>query len=115
MDFKKRMNGEDLLVKFFVLRDIVWMTIMLIIGAIAASYAGFNLFVTRRINRAYYLEEEMRRFHKRFIWVVPFGGPLIIAGFWRKNSEKIKLDTMTKQQRDKQKGDFYESGIGLDS
>ena len=61
------------------------------------------------------MDEEMRRFHKKFIWVVSFFGPFIIAGFWGKNSEGIKLDTMTKQQRDKQNGAFYESGIGLDS
>lgn len=60
------------------------------------------------------MDEEMRRLHRRFIWFVPFVGPLIIAGFWRK-AKKVNFDTMTKQQRDKKKGDFYESGIGLNS
>lgn len=90
------------------------MTTILIFSIVAATYAGFNLFVTRRINRSCYLDEEMRRLQKKFIWFVPFLGPLIIAGFWRK-AKKVKLDTMTKQQRDKKKGDFYESGLGIDS
>lgn len=87
---------------------------MLIFGAIAAIYVGFNLFVTRRINSAFYMDEVRRGLHKKFIWLVPFVGPLIISGFWRK-VKKVKYDTMTKQQRDKRKGDFYESGIGIDS
>lgn len=60
------------------------------------------------------MDEERRRLHKKFIWIVPFVGPLVILGSWRKR-KKVKFDTMTKQQRDKKKGDFYESGIGLDS
>jgi hypothetical protein len=64
--------------------------------------------------RPIYMDEERRKLHKKFIWLVPFVGPLLIAGFWRK-AKKVKFDTMTKQQRDKNKGDFYESGIGLDS
>jgi hypothetical protein len=35
-------------------------------------------------------------------------------GFWRKE-RKVKFDTMTKNQRERNKGDFYESGIGLNS
>jgi hypothetical protein len=87
---------------------------MIIFCALAAIYVGFNLFVTQRISKAFYMDEERRKLHKKFIWLVPFVGPLLIAGFWRK-AKKVKFDTMTKQQRDKNKGGFYESGIGLDS
>jgi hypothetical protein len=80
----------------------------------AIIYAAFNLFVMRRISRAFYLDEDRRRFHMKFIWILPFIGPLIISGSWRE-PKKVKLDTMTKEQRDKRKGDFYESNIGLNS
>lgn len=92
----------------------MWMMALLIFSVIAGMYAGFNLFVTRQINRAYYVDEERRRLHRKFIWLIPFVGPLIILGFWRKR-KRVKFDTITKQERDKKKGDFYESGIGLDS
>lgn len=59
-----RLDGEDLFVKFSLFPDIVWMTTMFIFGVIAAIYVGFNLFVTRRINTAFYMDEERRRFHK---------------------------------------------------
>jgi hypothetical protein len=87
---------------------------IIIVVVIAAVCVLFNLFVTRRINSAFYLEERRRRFHKNFIWLAPFVGPIIIKGFWRK-THAVKFVTMTKQLRDKKKGDFYESGIGLDS
>jgi hypothetical protein len=45
---------------------------------------------------------------------VPFVGPFMIIGFW-KIEGKVRLETMTKEQREKNKGDFYESGIGLNS
>lgn len=60
------------------------MTALLIFSVVAGKYAGFNLFVTRQIDRAYYVDEERRRLHKKFIWLVPFVGPLVILGFWRK-------------------------------
>lgn len=81
---------------------------------ITTVYIILNLYVTGRINKSYYLNEERRGLHKKLIWVIPFLGPLIIIGFWRKTG-KIKTDTMTKEQREKRKGDFYESGIGLNS
>jgi hypothetical protein len=87
---------------------------MITFSVVVAIYVGFNLFVTRRISKAFYMDEEMRRRHRKFIWFVPFIGPLLITGFWRK-AKKVKFDTLTKQQRDKNMGDFYESGIGLDS
>ncbi len=50
--------------------------------------------------------------HKKMIWFLPFIGPLLIKGFWARNS-KERFDTMTKAQRnDKKDGGFYESGIG---
>lgn len=90
----------------------MWMMALVIVSVVAGMYAGFNLFVTHRINTAYYVEEERRRLHKKFIWLVPFVGPLIILGFWRKR-KKFKFDTITKPDRDKKKGAFYESGMAL--
>jgi len=81
---------------------------------IATVYIILNLLVTGRINKSYYLNEERRGLHKKLIWAIPFLGPLMIIGFWRK-TRKTKFDIMTKEQRDKKKGDFYESGIGLNS
>jgi hypothetical protein len=81
------------------------MTTMLICSVVAAMYAGFNLVVTRRLNRAFYMDDGRRLFHRKFIWLVPFVGPIIIIGFWRK-THAVKFDTMTKQQRDKKKGIF---------
>ena len=81
--------------------------------AIGTTYILFNLFVIWRINKSFYLNEERRGLHKRLIWIIPFIGPLLIIGFWTKR--KIKPETMTKDEREKKKGDFYESGIGLNS
>jgi hypothetical protein len=81
---------------------------------IATVYIILNLYVTKRINKSFYLNEERRGIHKKLIWAIPFIGPLITIGFWTKNN-KVKGETMTKELRDKRKGDFYESGIGLNS
>ena len=81
--------------------------------AIGTAYLIFNIYVTIRINKSYYLSEERRKLHKIIIWLVPFIGPLILVNFWTR--KKIKMDTMTKVEREKKKGDFYESGIGLNS
>jgi len=81
---------------------------------ITAVYIILNLYVTGRINKSYYSNEERRGLHKKLIWAIPFLGPLMLIGFWRKIG-KMKTDTMTKEQREKRKGDFYESGIGLNS
>lgn len=79
---------------------------------ILTAYIICNLYVTRRITKAYYLNEERRVLHKKMIWFLPFIGPLLIKGFWARNS-KERFDTMTKAQRnDKKDGGFYESGIG---
>jgi|ETNmetMinimDraft_18_1059904.scaffolds.fasta_scaffold53859_2 hypothetical protein len=64
----------------------------------AISYAILNIYVTMRINKAYYMKEERRKLHKKFIWIVPFLGPLIIKSFWMKKEDK-ELDVMTKDKR----------------
>ncbi len=69
--------------------------------------------MTISINKSDYLNEERRRLHKRLIWLIPFLGTLLIIGFWIKL--KPKFETMTKEEREKKKGNFYESGIGLNS
>jgi hypothetical protein len=57
----------------------------------------------------------MRSFHKKFIWLLPFLGPLIIVNFWKKPKGPI-IQTNTKTQRDKNSSynGFYESGQGID-
>jgi hypothetical protein len=84
---------------------------MIALSIIAIGYIVFNLYVTKRINKSFYLNEERKALHKNLIWIIPFVGPLMIVSFWRKN-KKVTFETMTKDQR-KKKGDFYESGIGL--
>lgn len=61
-------------------------------------YVLLNLYVTKRINKADYLQEDRRSLHKKFIWVLPFLGPLAIRGFWRKKKEE-GLEVMTKDKR----------------
>jgi hypothetical protein len=78
-------------------------------------YIILNLFVTKRINKSTYLSEDMRSLHKKFIWFLPFLGPIIIKNFWGK-PKKDNIQTNTKTQRDKNaKYDgFYESGKGME-
>ena len=85
---------------------------MLALSIIGIVYIVFNLYVTKKINKASYSNEERRALHKNLIWFMPFIGPLMIIRFWRKD-RKVEFDTMTKAQREKKKGDFYESGVGL--
>jgi hypothetical protein len=87
---------------------------VLTLSVIGTLYIVFNLYVTKKINKASYLSQERRGLHKKLIWIIPFVGPLLIIGFWR-NEKEVKFETMTKDKRDKEKGDFYESGIGLNS
>jgi hypothetical protein len=79
------------------------------------DYILLNVFVTKRINKSYYLSEEMRSLHKKFIWFLPFLGPILIKNFWRKPKTN-NIQTNTKTQRDKKaKYDgFYESGQGVE-
>ncbi len=78
-------------------------------------YLVLNVFVTKRINKSIYVNEEMKKLHKRLIWVLPFLGPVLIKNFFRKPKTK-KIQTNTKTQRDKNAkyGGFYESGIGVE-
>ena len=79
---------------------------------IAIIYLSLNIYVTRKINKACYLNEERRKLHKRFIWMLPFLGPLIIKSFWQEK-EKDGLEIMTKDKRKIDKSSFYESGSGM--
>lgn len=83
----------------------------LIVSGIA--YILLNIFVMWRINTSFYLREERRKIHKLLIWFIPFIGPLLIFNYWTKS--KSTFEVMTKEQREKKKGNFYESGVGLDS
>lgn len=74
-----------------------------------------NLFVTKRINKSYYLNEEMRSLHKKFIWFLPFLGPLLIKSFWGKQKNERKLPhTQSQREKNEKYNGFYESGKGLD-
>jgi hypothetical protein len=78
-------------------------------------YISLNVFVTKRINKSYYLSEEMRRLHKKFIWFLPFLGPLLIKNYWRKpKTNKIQINTKTQRDKNATYGGFYESGIGVE-
>ncbi len=81
--------------------------------SITAVYILLNLYVTSRIRKAHYSSVERRNLHLKLIWVLPFVGPLLIIGYWRKTKNK-NVVIMTKDQRKTNKGNFYESGIGQD-
>jgi hypothetical protein len=78
-------------------------------------YIILNVYVSIKINKAYYLSEEMRKLHLKLIWAIPFIGPLMLRNFW-KNEKVNKFPTNTRSQREKnnKSGDFYESGKGMD-
>jgi hypothetical protein len=78
-------------------------------------YLPLNIFITFRLNKANYINEEMRKLHKKLIWILPFIGPLVLKNFW-KNEKTNKLHANTKAQRDQNlsSGSFYESGKGMD-
>jgi hypothetical protein len=74
-------------------------------------YILLNVFVTKRINKSYYLNEEMRNLHKKFIWFLPFLGPLLIKNFWRKpKTNNIKTNTKTERDKNAKYDGFYDSG-----
>jgi hypothetical protein len=87
---------------------------IILISTTITFYIIVNVYVAGRINRSYYTNLERRALHKKLIWFLPFIGPLMLREFWRKG-KAITNETITKDQREKSKGDFYESGIGLDS
>ncbi len=77
-------------------------------------YILLNVFVTKRLNKSYYLSEEMRTLHKKFIWFLPFLGPLLIKNFWRKQKSKnIQINTKTQRDKNAKYDGFYESGQGV--
>ena len=81
-------------------------------AAIAIVYILLNIYVTRKINKAYYLKEERRKLHKIFIWIIPFLGPLMIKSFWQEKKNET-MEVMTKDKRKIDKSSYYESGSGM--
>lgn len=75
-------------------------------------YFLLNFYVYNRIQKAYYASEERRALHKRFIWFVPFVGPLLIRGFWKKKKDD-SLEIITKEDRKRDNANFHESGKGV--
>jgi hypothetical protein len=74
-------------------------------------YILLNVFVTKRINKSYYLSEEMRSLHKKFIWFLPILGPLIIKNFWRKpKTNNIQVNTKSQRDKNAKYDGFYDSG-----
>ena len=56
-------------------------------------YILLNVFDSKRINKSYYLSEEMRSLRKKLIWFLPLLDPILINKNWRKpltNNIKIK-------------------------
>lgn len=88
------------------------MIIEITIISVCLAYLCFTYYVYLRIIKAIYLSENRRKLHKRFIWFVPFIGPLIIRNFWKRNID-IGIDVMTKSKRKLDKSNFYESGKGI--
>jgi len=83
----------------------------IMISILILVYFIFTYYVRIRINKSLYLTEKRRSLHKKFIWILPFLGPLIIRGFWKKKEKG--LNVMTKQKRKFDKSNFYESGKGI--
>ena len=78
-------------------------------------YILLNVFVTKRINKSYYLSEEMRSLHKKFIWFLPILGPLIIKNFWRKpKTNNIQVNTKSQRDKNAKYDGFYDSGQVVD-
>lgn len=88
--------------------------ILLIVLVLA--YVCLNLLVTQKINQADYFKEDRRTLHKRFIWLLPFLGPLAIRGFWKKKKD-TGLEVMTREKRGKSTkanfSDNWESTTGM--
>jgi hypothetical protein len=87
---------------------------MIISSIIVLIYLALNIYVSNRLSKSFYLNEERRGLHKKLIWFIPFIGPALLYGFWKPNN-KVRIETMTKEQRESKNGNFYESGIGLNS
>ncbi len=75
-------------------------------------YIVLNIYVSKRIDKSLYIDDSRRRLHKKFIWLIPFIGPLMIRGFWKKSGvEPMKV--ITKANRKLDKSTFRESGTGM--
>jgi len=84
-----------------------------IILIILVLYILMHVYVTKRISKAYYVEDKMKRFHRKFIWMLPFLGPLVIKNFWKTPKEKgLQINTKTQRDKNTTYGGFYESGLG---
>lgn len=87
--------------------------LVLWIGLLLA-YLCLNLYVNYRISSSLYLDEDRRKLHRIFIWLLPFIGPLMIRNFWKKKKPS-RLEIITKDKRKTDNSGFYESGIGQSS
>ena len=67
------------------------------IAVLFILYVILNVFVSSKINSAFYLKDERRRLHKMLIWFTPFVGPYLIKSFWLKKDNALK--TITKKDR----------------
>ena len=76
------------------------------------AYIILNIYVTKKINKAFYLKEERRKLHKKLIWIIPFLGPWVINSFWKVKKDK-ELEVMTKDKRKIDKSSYHESGEGV--
>lgn len=88
-------------------------TEVVIPGSIILAYVVLNLYVRRRIQRAWYLDEGRRRIHLWLIWLFPFLGPVLIRGFWKKPKEKGELEVVTKERRRKRNSGMFGGGVGF--
>jgi len=78
------------------------------IGVLFIVYLILNVYVSKKINNAFYLKEERKRLHKVLIWLIPFIGPYAIKSFWSsKQNEGLKV--ITKKDR-KIKVSYHGSG-----
>lgn len=75
-------------------------------------YWVLNIYVSQKINKAYYLKEKRRSLHKKFIGFILFLGPWIIKSFWIEK-KYTKLEIMTKEKRQIDNSSYCESGSGM--
>ena len=83
-----------------------------IVLSLLFTYFIFNLYVAGKIAQAHYLSEERRQLHQKLIWFIPFFGPWMLKGFWTSSKQK-RFDVITKENRKREQGGFYESGKGM--
>lgn len=71
-----------------------------VIGGIISlkAYVVLNLYVRSRILNSKYKDEQRRKLHLYFIWILPFLGPWMIVGFW-KTPKVSKLNIHIKSKK----------------